>query len=246
MTAAVAAVDAADDVERVRHPRHGRLWEAVRALVPDGELAHDHDHLLRVYRWALALAPEAGADADCCGAAALVHDLALVPKDAPDRAAGGTRSASLAVALLAEAGYAPGEVAAIGEAVRTSSWSRGLPAANPLGVVLQDADRLDAIGALGILRLVACAQWMSRPGRVGRFYHGADPFAEHGRALDERRYALDHCATKLLRLAEGMHLPSARAEAALRHAQLQAFLAAIRRELASAARSPAIDRPAPG
>jgi uncharacterized protein len=214
-----------------RFPRHAALWARVEPALPPGELAHDRHHIERVYQWSLRLASEAGADADLSGAAALVHDLALVPKDSPQRPLGGERSAELAGAALGASGYAEAECVAVCGAVRTASWSRGLPPEGPLGVVLQDADRLDAIGALGLMRNLSCAQWMSRPDRPGRFYDPADPFHESPRALDDRRNALDHCFAKLNRLAEGMRLPSARAEAARRHAMMTAFIAELRLEL---------------
>ena len=213
--------------------RHGLVWQAVELRLPPGELAHDRFHIERVYRWSLRLAHEAGADADLTGATALVHDLAFVPKDSPDRAQGGERSAILAGEVLSAAGYALSDTSDIAEAVRTSSWSRGLAPTNALGVVLQDTDRLDAIGAVGLLRTVACAQYMSRPQRPGRFYHDADPFADSARALDDKAQAIDHCYAKLLKLAEGLRLPTARAEGAVRHAALLNFLNDLRRELAS-------------
>jgi uncharacterized protein len=198
---------------------------------PPGELAHDRLHLERVHAWALRLAPEAGADPDLCGAAAIVHDLAMVPKDGADRAEGGARSAIAARPLLEAAGYAEPEITIIAAGVATSSWSKGLSPANPVGMVLQDADRLDAIGAIGLLRTVACGQWMSRPDRPGRFYDPADPCAEAERPLDDRRQCVDHLPAKLLRLAAGMHTATARAEAARRHGFLLDFLRELRSEL---------------
>jgi uncharacterized protein len=214
-----------------RYPRHAQLWSLVEPRLPAGELAHDRDHLARVYRWALALAPEAGADADLAGATALVHDLVFVPKDSVDRAQGGERSAAAAGETLARSGYADGDIAAIADAVRTSSWSRGLQPVNALGIVLQDADRLDAIGAVGLMRNLACAQYMSLADRPGRFYHRDDPFARSGRALDDRTHAIDHCFAKLLKLTSGMRLETARIEARRRHAFLEAFLAELEREV---------------
>ncbi len=213
-------------------PRHPALWAAVEPRLPPGELAHDAQHILRVYGWAVRLAPEAGADPDLAGAAALVHDLVFVPKDSAARAQGGELSAAAAPQVLAAAGYAAGECAAIADAVRTSSWSRGLAPNGPLGAVLQDADRLDAIGALGLMRNLACAQHMARPERAGGFYHPGDPFAAGGRKLDDKAWATDHLPAKLLRLAAGMHTATARAEAARRHAFLEAWLAELARELA--------------
>jgi len=214
-----------------RHPRLLRLHALVLPSLPAGELAHDVLHLERVTRWAMRLAPEAGVDIELAGATALVHDLVFVPKDGADRATGGERSAAAAPAVLAAAGFAAEEIALITEAVRTSSWSRGLAPTGPLGRVLHDADRLDAIGALGLLRTVACGQFMSRPGRPGRFYDPADPLAHDGRALDDRRQCLDHLPAKLLKLAAGMHTQTAQLEAARRHAFLLAFLTQIEAEL---------------
>jgi uncharacterized protein len=213
-------------------PRHARLWPAVVARLPPGEMAHDQHHLVRVYRWALRLAPEAGADADLAGATALVHDLAFVAKDSPDRALGGERSATAAPVVLAAAGYLPDEIAAISSAVRTSSWSRGLAPENALGVVLQDADRLDALGAIGLLRTAACGQFMASAERPGRFYDPLDPLAASARALDDRTQVVDHLYAKLFRLAAGMHLPTAKVEAERRNRFLHAFVAQLQHEVA--------------
>lgn len=213
------------------HPRHAALWALVEPRLPPGELAHDRHHIRRVHAWALRLAPEAGADPDLAGAAALVHDLVFVPKDSAQRAQGGELSAAAAPQVLAQAGYLAGEIAQIADAVRTSSWSRGLPPSGPLGAVLQDADRLDAIGVLGLMRNLACAQHMAKPGRGG-FYDPDDPLAASGRPRDDRTWATDHLPAKLLRLAAGMHTAAARAEAARRHEFLLAWQAELARELA--------------
>lgn len=212
-------------------PRHAALRPLVEARLPPAELAHDRHHLARVHAWAVRLAPEAGADPDLAGAAALVHDLVFIPKDSAERSAGGERSAAAAPAVLAQAGYAADEIAQIAEAVRTSSWSRGLAPTAPLGAVLQDADRLDALGAVGLMRNLACAQHMARADRPGGFYHPGDPLAATGRALDDKAWAADHCFAKLLRLADGMHTATARAEARRRHDFIRAWLAELGREV---------------
>ncbi len=221
------------DVGRQLTPtlRHRALWPLVVARLPPGELAHDQHHLARVYDWALRLAPEAGADPDLAGATALVHDLVFVPKDSSARDQGGERSAAAAPTVLAAVGYGPTDIAQIAEAVRTSSWSRGLAPTGPLGVVLQDADRLDALGAIGLLRTAACGQFMSRAERPGRLYHPDDPLAIGDRPLDDRAQVVDHLAAKLLHLAASMHLPSARLEAQRRHAFLVAFSEQLAQEL---------------
>ena len=193
----------------VRFPRHAALWSLVRTTPIAGELAHDALHVGRVYLWALRLAPEPDVDLDLAGATALVHDLVPIPKESVDRAFAGEKSARAAGPVLAEAAYLAHEIAAICDAVSTSSWSRGLMPRSPLGAILQDADRLDAIGAIGIARTFTTAQAMSKPEAPGRLYDPIDPLGDD-RDLDDRRQALDHFARKLLKLASGMRTEGAR------------------------------------
>ncbi len=213
----------------LRTERHKFLFEAIGDLLPTDDLAHDVLHVGRVYVWALKLAPEAGADIDLAGAAALVHDLVNVPKEAPERSSASDLSADAATRHLIDAGYSTDEVAEITEAVRTTSWSKGLAPTNSLGAVLQDADRLDAIGAIGIARTLTTAQSIQGRTSALKLYDVQDPLAER-RPPDDQVFAIDHFFVKLLELAEGMHLPAAKREAERRHEIVIAFLGELSRE----------------
>jgi uncharacterized protein len=230
---------------RFAFERHGRLWPMVVRATPVGEVAHDLQHVLRVYAWCVRLSEEAGADADLAGAAGLVHDLVHVPKHLAARPLGGEQSAEAARDVLPAAGYSPAEVITIVDAVATHSWSRGLAPRSPEGTVLQDADRLDALGCIGALRNAAVAQAMALAepvvdGQTRAFAHPADPLRRTSRALDDRVWAIDHWPRKLLGLAAGMHLPTARAEAWKRHRWMEAALSQLSSELSSADSPPII------
>lgn len=211
-------------------PRLTRLWEQVAAATQDDDLSHDLAHVARVARWCRRLAPEFGVPLELALAAGFVHDLVNIPKEHPDRPLGSEQSALAGAAMLARAGFDSDEIAAVVEAVRTCSWSRGLAPTSPLGAILQDADRLDAIGAIGLARTFACAQAMHARTRDGQLVHPEDPAGAMDRSLDDKRFAADHLGKKLLKLAEGMHSPTARAEATRRHATLVAFLKALEAE----------------
>ena len=213
------------------YPRHRELWALVAGQTDTVDLAHDPLHVMRVYTWAVKLAPELQASPDLAGAAALVHDLVNIPKEHRDRPLGSERSAEASQGLLDVAGYTVDERREIVEAVRTTSWSRGLSPTSPLGAVLQDADRLDAIGAIGIARTFATAQAMSSRGQSGRFYDPDDPMGTSDRPLNDRRQPVDHFFVKLLKLAATMHTPTARAEARGRHQQMEAFLTQLKAEV---------------
>ena len=86
-------------------------------------------------------------------------------------------------------------------------------------------------GAVGIARTFTTAQAMTSRGAGLRLYVEDDPLARRGRVPSDGDFALDHFAVKLLRLAEGMRLPTARAEAARRHDVMHAYLDALAREI---------------
>ena len=214
---------------KLYYPRHKKLWKLIS--FEDQDLAHDQEHVLRVYRWAVQLAAEENVDADLAGAAALLHDVINIPKESPERSRSAIQSAIKSAELLPQADYDEIEQAQIVEAIRTCSWSSDLIATQKLGQVLQDADRLDAIGAVGIMRTFACAQAMRSRGRTGQFYHLQDPFAKDRGQLDDRQYAIDHFSKKLLKLSKTMNTESAKKEATRRHRFMLQFLFELAQEI---------------
>lgn len=186
--------------------------------------AHDAEHLLRVARWTLRLA-EPGVDAREAIAAALLHDAVTVPKNSPDRARASELAAESAAARLPALGFAPAAVARVAAAVRDHSFSRGAVPESALGRALQDADRLEALGAIGLLRCVTTGVRLG-----GEWFHAGDPFAK-SREPDDARYSVDHFFTKLLRLPGTMRTEAGREEARRRAALLRTFLLALADEL---------------
>ena len=137
----------------------------------------------------------------------------------------GRLGADEAAALLRAEGFPPDRLEAIAYCIRVHSFSRGIRPDTLEAKVLQDADRLDAIGAIGIARCFATTADMRRP-----FYDPADPFCR-SRPPDDKQWGLDHFYRKLLRIAEGLHTPAARALAAERTRFLETYLAQLEREI---------------
>ena len=194
--------------------------------VPDP--THDTAHALRVAVWTLRLG---GADVDAreAVAAALLHDAVNPPKDSPERASASKRSAAHARERLAALGFTPEAGERIAAAVRDHSWSRGAEPEDALGCALQDADRLEALGAIGLLRCVSTGVRMG-----GAWFDPDDPWAV-SRPLDDTRYSVDHFFTKLLLVPESMRTAAGRAEAGRRAAWLRAFLEQLGSELGESA-----------
>jgi uncharacterized protein len=199
-------------------------WALAQAA---GDAAHDHEHVRRVVASARHLALAEGADLLVVVPAAWLHDCVAVPKDSPRRALASTLAAQAASALLVELGVPEARRAAIAHAIEAHSFSAGIAPRTLEAAVVQDADRLDALGAIGLSRCLMLGGALGR-----RLYDPADPFAS-ARPLDDRQNSIDHLPAKLLRLAGQFNTATARAEAQRRTAWLEQYLAELSRELAA-------------
>jgi uncharacterized protein len=208
----------------VWRPRLAELAAAAMAgQGPDG--AHDLNHVERVWRNAQALlAHYPQADALVVLAACYLHDLVNVPKDDPRRSSASRLSAELASERLAALGFAPDRIPAVAHAIEAHSFSAGVPATTLEARIVQDADRLDGLGAVGLARMFYIA------GRMGSaLAHGSDPLARD-RPLDDKSYSLDHIEAKLARLPAMMQTEAGRALGEARLATLTDFRSAFAAE----------------
>jgi uncharacterized protein len=224
-----------DDQSTVEPSLHGRARAliakdpALTSLMAEAyptagdDPAHDLLHCLRVADWTLFLAEEV--DPRAAVAAALLHDIVNVPKNSPDRAAASLWSAARAKELLEQRDFSAAAIAEITGAIRDHSYSRGAVPETTLGRALQDADRLDSLGAFGLLRVVSTGARMG-----SRYFDGDDPWSER-RELDDRRFVVDHFFQKLLRLPALLHTERAREEARRRADFLRAFLHQLAHEI---------------
>ena len=205
-------------------------WERrCRAFVETqmaSDAAHDLSHVRRVVRAARPLAEAEGADLAVVVPAAWLHDCVTVAKDSPDRARASRLAADAAGAWLRSEGFPSDLVPAVEHAVTAHSWSAGIAPETPEAAVVQDADRLDALGAIGVARLYATAGSMG-----SALAHPDDPLADSARALDDRQWATDHVAVKLLGLPATMRTAAGRAEAEHRARFLRQFLDQLRSEV---------------
>jgi uncharacterized protein len=187
--------------------------------------AHDFLHVERVVHNADYLLAREGGGADVVRVAALLHELVSLPKDHPDSSRSGDWSANAALAVMRRAGLETETAELAAACIRDHAFTKGVVPATHEARLLQDADRLDAIGAVGIARCFATCAQMGRP-----LWAGADPFCRC-RKPDDREYGLDHFYRKLLQIPERLHTATARAMAEARHAAMHAFLAALEQEL---------------
>lgn len=205
--------------------RFRELRAAALARLEGVEPAHDALHVERVMVSARRIAEAEGADVAVCETAALLHELFNHPKNHPESARSGDVCAEHATVMLRAHGYDESFIGRVAYCIRVHSFSRGIMPETLEGKVLQDADRLDAIGAIGIARCFATSADMKRP-----FYAPEDPFCQ-SRAPDDKQWGIDHFYRKLLRIGDGLHTETARAIALERTRFMRAFLDQLAREL---------------
>lgn len=182
---------------------------------------HDFHHIHRVRALALRIAPEAGADPFLTEFAALLHDVADPKLNASPEA--GRR---VLADFLDGCGLPSMLRARLENILERVSFGSGLDGdtapKSPELQAVQDADRLDALGAVGIARTFAYG------GSRGQAMH--DPSLPPRDGLDQAAYrngrstSVNHFHEKLLRLKEGMNTRTGREIAEERHRYMQAFL----------------------
>ncbi|MDP3279052.1 MAG: HD domain-containing protein [Deltaproteobacteria bacterium] len=201
------------------------LTPSVHAACEGADSAHDLAHVERVTRNAQRLSRATGARTEISVTAALLHELFNYPKGHPDSRNSGHVCAQHASALLTQHAWDQETITQVHYAIAVHPFSLGVVPTTLEAQVLQDADRLDAIGAIGIARCFATCAAMGRP-----FYDPDDPWSEH-RALDDKLWGVDHFALKLDKLAGSMHTEAAREMAHAKSAFMSEFLAQMRAEV---------------
>ena len=215
----------------VNLPPFSPFAELARQLLPlchsEADGAHDLSHLERVWHNTQAIHAAEGGDLEALAAAVLLHDCVQVAKNSPMHEKAGEMAAIKARSLLESLCWEVSRVDLVANAIATHSYSAGLEPTSREGSILQDADRLDAIGLIGVARCFYTA------GRMGSsLYSALDP-AGMQRPLDDAAFALDHFPKKLLLLADGFRTAAGRQLAAARHQALQTFYDGLLLEIGS-------------
>lgn len=197
------------------------------ALGPQGtDGSHDLTHIQRVWRNTVAIAAtEPAADTELLLAAVILHDCVPVEKNSPLRSQASRLSAERAREIVRPLGWPAARVDGLAHAIATHSFSAGLQPETLEARILQDADRLDAIGAIGIARCFYIG------GRLQSGLYSPDDPAAEVRTLDDRHFALDHFKAKLFQVVDGFLTPTGQAMAAERARTMRAFVSTFLSEI---------------
>ncbi|MEX0649058.1 MAG: HD domain-containing protein [Balneolaceae bacterium] len=187
--------------------------------------AHDLGHIERVVKTAIELSVGEKADIEIIEAAAWLHDCVILPKDYPERNKASVLAAEKAVKYLSDTTFPEHKLKDVAHAIESHSFSAGITPETVEAKIVQDADRLDALGAIGIARCFTVS------GQLGRLiYNPYDPFCMD-REPDETVWTIDHFYEKLFKLPGTMNTGSARKEGEKRVDFMKKFLQEIEKEI---------------
>lgn len=201
------------------------LEKKIAEIASAEDPAHDLLHFKRVVKTARQLCFQEKARAEVVIPAAWLHDFVIIPKDDPRRAQASQLSAQAAIEFLRQLSYPEKHLADIGHAIAAHSFSANIKAQTLEAQIVQDADRLDGLGAIGIARCFATAGLLKRP-----FYSEDDPFCEN-RPVDDKLFTIDHFFAKLFKTAQTLNTESGRREGVQRVNLMQRYLKDLSAEI---------------
>ncbi|EIW7861300.1 HD domain-containing protein [Vibrio parahaemolyticus] len=182
------------------------------------DAAHDIEHVKRVVKTAKQLCDEENADIAIVLPAAYLHDCFTYPKDHPNRKQSSAIAAKKAIAYLESIQYPQHYHDAIAHAIEAHSFSANIRPNTLEAQIVQDADRLDALGAIGVTRCIQVSTHFN-----AQLYNDNDIFAKE-RELNNKQFTVDHFQTKLFKIVDTMNTESAKLEANKRKAFMQTYL----------------------
>jgi len=191
----------------------------------DTDSAHDLSHTKRVVENARLILANENADEEITIAAAWLHDCVVLPKDDPNRHMASGLAAEKAVRFLQEIGFDENKRPDVAHAIKVHSFTADTDPVTIEAGIVQDADRLDALGAVGIARCFSVGGKLNRP-----LYSSNDPFCE-SRSPDDEQFTIDHFYSKLFKLPESMKTVTGKREARKRIQYMEEFLKQFRGEI---------------
>lgn len=206
-----------------------KLEDACRAFIKktteENDSAHDFSHILRVVaNTKLLTKNELNSDPIVTIAAAWLHDCVVLPKDHPDRKITSQLAAKKAEKFLESIRFPKQKIPAVKHVIEAHSYSAGIKPETLEAKIVQDADRLDALGAIGIARCMLVGGALNRP-----LYNPEDPFCKT-REPDDQKWTIDHFWQKLFKLPGRMNTEPAKIEAVKRVRFMRQYLEELENE----------------
>jgi uncharacterized protein len=203
--------------------------EKARQWYPETDAVHGFDHIERVYGLCQQIGEQENADMEILLTAALLHDSQGSHPGKGQRNDHHLRSANFAAEVLAEEGWENGRVQAVQHCIRAHRYRRGEEAPESLEAkILFDADKLDVIGAVGVVRALAYAFQVKQPA----FTEPSPSYLQHGTKADGEGHSAYHeYLFKLKKISSTLFTDTARQIASRRQQFLNDYFEELAAEM---------------
>ena len=203
-----------------------KLINIAKEKIGSDDSAHDFSHAMRVLKNVELIAKHENADLEILIPAAIFHDIIIYPENDERSKNAQDESAQFAKETLDSLeGYPKEKIPAVEYAIKTCSYSKNLQHKTLEAKVLQDADSLEATGAIAVMRTFASTGQMKTS-----FYCETDPFCDN-RTPNSKKYGLDLFFNRLLVVKERIYTKTAKDIAERRTQFLNSFLDELKNEL---------------
>ncbi len=184
---------------------------------------HDKFHVDRVYNLAVHIAREENADLEVVKAAVLLHDIARAMEDQGQIDDHASEGARMAKRTLKDVGFPREKASQVLHCIEVHRFKKGLKAESLEAKIVQDADRLDIIGAIGIARALTRGGWSNLP-----IYDPQIPpkVRYDGKSLT----SVNHIFEKVLKVRDSINTRTARKIAEERHRFVEQFIDRLLKE----------------
>lgn len=203
-----------------------KLINIAKRKIKYNDPSHDMSHSLRVLSIAEDIGMRERADMEILVPSAIFHDVINYPKNHPKRLDSSKESAEYTVKILNRVKFSSKEkIDKIYKSILLCSFTKAQKPNFIEAAILQDADALESMGAISIMRTFASAGTMNKI-----FYNKKDPFCKK-RNPNDKKYALDLFFTRLLVIQDRLHTDRAKQLAIKRVKFLKDFLMELEYEL---------------
>jgi len=202
--------------------------EKARAWYPEYDSVHGFDHIERVYGMCEIIGPKEGANLEILRAAALLHDARGSHPANEVRTSHHIESAEFAEQILKKEGWKPSKIQAVQHCIISHRFrEQGTPETIE-AKVLFDADKLDVIGAIGVVRALAYATQVKQPA----YAEPSTLFLQTGKKLSSEPHSAFHeYIFKLQNISELLFTHTAKQIAEKRQAFLNDFFEELKKEV---------------
>ena len=213
------------EINRLEDSIFKKIESESKKYYEKNEPGHDWNHILRVVSLCKKMMKVLGANERVLIPAAFLHDIVCLPKNDPKSSSSSSLASLRSIEVLGPCGFSEIEMINISNAIEDHSYSRGRIPRSLEGKILQDADRLDALGAIGVLRCASVAA------NMGSSFYNCEDFWAESRPYNDKKFMIDHYETKLFKLPQLMNTDWARKEALKRVEFMKLFRSQLVNEL---------------